>query len=82
MEASMLDTPEERIKAAGDRKSRVIQAFIHEFGNITRQEACDAVGIRSAQLYRDAHKYGIVLRKGCRPVLTNGEAIAKSRCAS
>lgn len=77
MESSMLDTPEERIKSAGDRLSKVIQAFYWEFGNITRQDACGVIGVGSAQLYRDAQKAGLILTKGCRPQPMEGSIAYK-----
>jgi hypothetical protein len=73
----MLETAEERIRAAGDRDSKIIQAFYHEFGNITRQDACKVIGYSSATVYREAERIGLVLKKGCRAELKEGSIAFK-----
>ena len=64
----MLDTPQERIKKAGDRSSQVLQA-VQEFGEITFADAARVIGISRNEFYRLGRKRGVVFQKGCRPKL-------------
>jgi DNA-binding NtrC family response regulator len=64
----MLATARDRILAAGDRRSQVIQGVIKET-SLNRLEVAAIIGISSATLYREIAKAGIVLKRGCRPVL-------------
>lgn len=76
MQEVILDTPEARILAAGDRLSQVKQGLLNEYGKITRKRVKDLLGISYATLYRDAEKAGLILVTGEAPRLKSEEAIA------
>ena len=63
----MLETPEERIRQAGDRASQVIHAAVKEYGDITVKQAAQIIGISRDRFYKIANKHGVEFTKGLRP---------------